>query len=196
MLHPATVHFAMVLPVVAVMCSLIYMVKRDERLSKLSSRITLVAALAVIGVWYTGSQAGPEIFKYLSAGGKEELLEHKSLGLYLAIAFGVIAFLKMLGCKLKKFSLEVLAIVLLLVATVAIFKQGKDGGELVYKYGTPFKSFVIEDNLKKAVKSADDVDEDSDKVEIYEDAIDEIDGHIEEINAFYGIKPAAEEDEE
>jgi len=83
MIHPASVHFAMVLPVVAAAFGLIYLVGKNEMMSKIAARTTLVAAIAMIVAWYTGSKAGPEIFDYLSKAGKEELLEHKALGLYL-----------------------------------------------------------------------------------------------------------------
>jgi uncharacterized membrane protein len=197
MLHPATAHFAMVLPVVATVFSLIYLVTKSEGMSKISSRTTLVAALAVIGVWYTGSQAGPLIYDYLSAAGKHELIEHKTLGLYLAIAFGIIALLKIAGCKLKIFALEVLATILLLGATGTVFLQGKHGGELVYNYGMPFKSYMIQDTLKEAVASAEDEDDCDAKVEAYEDAMDDIQTISEDVDTIYGNKPAeeAEEDE-
>jgi uncharacterized membrane protein len=196
MLHPATAHFAMVLPVVASVFGLVYLARRGEGMSKLSSILTVVAALAMAVVWYTGSQAGPAIYNYLSEGGQHELIEHKTLGLYLAIAFGVIAVLKIAGCRLKKFGLEALSIILLLLGTAVVFKQGKDGGELVYQYGAPFKSYIIEDSLKEAVTSADEAEDDAEKVEIYEDAIDDINGHIEEINEFYSVEAEAQEDEE
>jgi len=187
MLHPATVHFAMVLPVVASVFGLVYMLKKDEGMSKLSSRLTLVAALAVIGVWYTGSQAGPEIYKYLSEAAKQQLLNHKTLGLYLAIAFGIIAILKIAGCRLKIFALEAFAVILLIGATAFVFIQGKEGGVLVYEYGTPFKSYIIENKLSKAVVDTEDADDDSEIVEIYEDTIDELNEHIEEIDTYYGV---------
>jgi len=185
MLHPATVHFAIVLPLVASAFGVIYLFSRSESMSKMSSRLTLIAALAMIGVWYTGSQAGPQIYNYLSEAGKHELLEHKALGLYLAIAMSVIALLKIVGCKTKNFILELIAIVLLLGATATTFLQGKDGGEIVYKYGMPFKANSIETKLHKAVANADATEEDEDKVEIYEDAIDDIDSISEDINKVY-----------
>jgi len=188
MLHPATVHFAIVLPVVASVFGVIYLFTKSESMSKISTRATLIAAIAMIGVWYTGSQAGPKIFEFLSAAGKHELLEHKELGLYLAIAMSVIALLKIIGCKAQMFKLEALAIVLLLGTTATTFLQGKHGGELVYNYGMPFKAYKTETTLKNAVKSADSVDDDSDKVDIYEDAIDTIDSISEDANAIYGNK--------
>jgi len=195
MLHPATAHFAIALPVVASVFGLIYMFTKTEGMSKISSRATLVAALAMIAAWYTGNQAGPQIFDYLSSGGKHELLEHKEMGLYLAIAFGIIALIKMAGCKMKNFAIEALAVVLLLGATVATFAQGKDGGEIVYKYGQPFKAYMIEDSLKEAVTTAEDTEDCDAKVEAYEDAIDDITMLSEEVSAIYGA-PDEDEDED
>lgn len=139
MLHPATVHFAIVLPVVASVFGVIYLFTKTEGMSKISSRATLIAALAVIGVWYTGSHAGPLVYPLLSPEGKHELLEHKQLGIALAIAFPIIALLKLVACKTKKFAIEAFSIILLIGATGAIFLQGKDGGEIVYAYGQPFQ---------------------------------------------------------
>jgi len=135
MLHPATAHFAIVLPIVASIFGLVYLYTRSEGMSKISSRVLLFAALGVIAAWYTGSQAGPDAYPFLSDEGQHELLEHKALGLYLAIAFGVIAVIKMVGCRMNKFGVEALAIVLLLGATAVTLSQGKEGGALTYEYG-------------------------------------------------------------
>ncbi len=186
MLHPATVHFAMVLPLVASVFGVIYLFKKTESMSKISSRLTLIAALAMIGVWYTGSQAGPLIYDYLSEAGQHELVEHKELGLYLAIAMGIIALLKIVGCKMKIFAIETLAIVLLLGATATTFLQGKHGGELVYNYGTPFKSYLIMDTLKDAASDAQEEEDAAAKLEVYQDAIEDIKMHSEEVDTFYG----------
>jgi len=196
MLHPATAHFAMVLPVVASVFGLIYLYTRSEGMSKISSGTTLFAALAMIGVWYTGNEAGPLIYNYLSEQGKHELMEHKSLGLYLAIAMGVIALLKIAGCQMKKFALEALAVILLVVVTATTFLQGKMGGELVYNYGMPFKSHMIEKTLKKASANAEDAEESDEIVEFYEDAVDEINALSEKVDKIYGNPPKEEETED
>jgi len=160
MIHPATVHFAMVLPVVASAFGVAYLINRKEIMSKIAARTTLVAALAMIGVWYTGSQAGPLIYNYLSEAGKHELLEHKQLGLYLAIAMSIIALLQIVGCRLKKFGLEALAIVLLIGAMFTTFLQGKHGGEIVYDHGKPFQMEQLTDYLNNDddLGMADDID--------------------------------------
>ncbi|ADN10135.1 DUF2231 domain-containing protein [Sulfurimonas autotrophica] len=196
MLHPATVHFAMVLPLVASVFGLAYLYSRTQIMSKISARATLVAALAMIAVWYTGSQAGPQIFDYLSEAGQHELKEHKELGLYLAIAMGIIALIQMAGCKLKKFSLEVIAILLLLGATATTFLQGKHGGEIVYNYGMPFKSYMIEDSLHEATANAEATDDCDEKVEAYEDAIDDITSLSEDVDTIYGNTPKTQEDDD
>ena len=196
MLHPATAHFAMVLPVVASVVGLIYLFTKSEGMSKISSLVTVIAALAVIGVWYTGSQAGPQIYDYLSTQGQHELVEHKNLGKYLAIAFAVITVLQFIGYLAKKFLLESLAVILLLGATATIFIQGKHGGELVYNYGMPFKAYMMQDTLNEAVKSAKEAESDDKKVEIYEDAIDEINTMSEEVDKIYGAAPQEKEDSE
>ena len=198
MLHPATAHFAMVLPVVASVFGLIYLFTRSEGMSKISSRTTLFAALAMIGVWYTGNDAGPLIYKYLSEEGKQVLMDHKTLGLYLAIEMGVIALLSIIGCKMKKFMLEAVAVFLLLAVTATTFLQGKMGGELVYNYGMPFKSYTIEKTLKNAAANAEEAEEDDEIVELYEDAIDEIDTLSEKVDKIYGnpLTPEIQTEEE
>jgi uncharacterized membrane protein len=196
MIHPATAHFAMVLPVVASVFGLAYMISKSESMSKISSRTTVFAALAMIAAWYTGDQAGQQIIKYLSEAGKHELLEHKQLGFYLAIALSIIAVLKVIGCKMKSYTLEVLAIILLLGATATTFLQGKHGGEVVYNYGMPFKAHMMESTLDQAVATAEEAEEDDEKVEAYEDAIDEIKSMSEEIDAIYGNKPKEESESE
>jgi len=159
MLHPSAAHFAIVLPVVASVFGLIYMATRSEGMSKISSRVLVFAALGVIAAWYTGSQAGPDVYPLLSEEGQEELIEHKTLGLYLAISFGVIAIMQFAGSQMKKFKLEALSIVLLLGATAMTFVQGKDGGELTYEFGAGVEQHA--DGLDCLQNPGDYVEEES-----------------------------------
>jgi hypothetical protein len=93
---------------------------------------------------------------------------------------------------MKKFGLEALAVVLLFVVTITTFAQGKMGGELVYNYGMPFKSYTIEKTLKKASESAGQSESSDEKVEFYEDAIFEIDALSKKVDNIYG-NPLAQE---
>lgn len=190
MLHPATAHFAMVLPVVASVFGLAYMISKTETMSKISARTALVAAIAMVGVWYTGSQAGPQIFNFLDAAGKHELLEHKELGLYLAIAMSVVALIQIAGCKLKKFGLQALGIVLTVVVMAVTFLQGKHGGEIVYEHGKPFQMTQLEKFM-----SGDELDmaDDEEKTAMIKEKISSI---AEETCAKIGCETEEEADEE
>ena len=197
MIHPATVHFAMVLPVVASAFGLVYLYTKSEIFAKISTASFIFAALAMGVVWYTGSQAGPEVFQYLSKDGQAVLLTHKSLGLYLAIAMGITTILKMIGCKMKNYGLQALAVVLVLGVTATTLYQGKMGGKIAYNYGMPFKSQMILDSLNEANKAADDEDDADAQVEIYQDAIDDITSVSEEVDVILGNpKPADDAEEE
>jgi uncharacterized membrane protein len=194
LLHPPLTHFAVALPVVASVFGLIYLFTRKEGVSKTTTALLVVTALAMLAAWYTGSKAGPQIYDYLSSAGKHELIEHKNLGLYLTIAFSVIAVLQVIGYLLKKYALQAIAIVLLFGATAMVFVQGKDGGEIVYNYGMPFKAYMIQDTLKEAADTADGTEDCDEKVEAYEDAIDTIDGISDDVQQIYGESSEKEEE--
>ncbi len=196
MLHPATAHFAIALPLVASVLGAIYLVKRDSFTAKLSSFAIIVTAIAIGIAWYTGNQAGPKIFEFLSPDGKHELLEHKALGLYLAIAMGIIAVVKVIGCQLKKFALEAVAIVATFIIAGAVLLQGKDGGEIVYEYGQPFKTYLIQDTLKEAAATAEESEDCDEKVEAYEDAVDSLQDINDNVNEALGLESEEKEQEE
>ncbi len=196
MLHPATAHFAIALPLVASVLGAIYLVKRDSFTAKLSSFAIVLTAIAIGIAWYTGNQAGPKIFEFLSPDGKHELLEHKALGLYLAIAMGIIAVVKVIGCQLKKFTLEAVAIVATFIIAGAVLLQGKDGGEIVYEYGQPFKTYLIQDTLKEAAATAEESEDCDEKVEAYEDAIDSLQDINDNVNEALGLESEEKEQEE
>ncbi len=174
MIHPVAAHFAVVLPIVASVFGLVYLYTRSEGMSKISTRVLVFATLGMIAAWYTGGLEGPEIYDYLSEEGQHELLEHKALGLYLAIAMGVITVLKFLGCTMKKFALEALAIVLLFGATGATLLQGKHGGEIVYEYGMPFQAYMMQDTLQTGLDDAAEAEDTAEKLDVITEAVKEV----------------------
>ncbi len=169
MIHPATAHFAMVLPVVASAFGIAYMATKTETMSKISARTALVAALAMIAVWYTGEKiAGPEVYGFLDAAGKAELIEHRDLGRYLAIAMAFVALIQIAGCRMKKSGIQIAGIVLTIAVMAFTFLQGKDGGEIVYEHGNPFQVTQLEKYM-----ASDDFDmaDDDEKVELIQKQI-------------------------
>ena len=195
MIHPATAHFAMVLPVVASVFGIAYLVSKTTQMSKIYSRVTLFAAIAMGVVWFTGGKAGPEIYNYLSDAGQATLVAHKTLGLYLAIAMALIAIVQIAGCKMQKKALEISSVVALLVVTATTFYQGKLGGEIVYNHGTPFKAYTIMDTLAETLEAVEEEESDEAKLEVLTDAIDDINMHSEEIDLYYGIIVQEKEEE-
>ena len=196
MLHPASAHFAIVLPAIAVVFGIVYLYTRSEGMSKISSRLTLFAALGMIISSYTGYQAGPEILEYLSREGRNSMIDHRNMGLALTGALIFIAALKLLGCKLKKFTLEAIAVVLLVGVSILGFAQGKSGGELVYNHGMPFSNHLIMDSIKETLQGVKEAEDDETLIEVYEDGLDDIITYSEDVNNFYGNEPRLSEDED
>jgi len=197
MIHPASAHFAMVLPVVASAFGIAYMITKTETMSKISARTALIAALAMIAVWYTGEKiAGPAVAEYLSAAGKAELLEHRDLGRYLAIAMAFVALIQIAGCRMKKSGIQIAGIILTIGVMAITFLQGKHGGEIVYEYGQPFKMERTQMYLKDAAATAEETEDCDEKVEAYEDALDNISSDSDEINQNVLGMPATTENDE
>jgi len=169
MLHPALAHFAISLPVISLILGLLYLFKPSETMSKISTRFLVFAALFMVAAFFSGRSDAPLVFDFLSTEGQGLLVQHAKLGLYLAIAMGVTAVIKMYGCFKNMFKVEMIAVVLLLLITGATLFQGKLGGALTYQYGA---NVVEAQELSKQVKvmkaelsmcEDDDEDEDEDE---------------------------------
>jgi uncharacterized membrane protein len=141
MIHPALAHFAVVLPIVALVFALIYLLKRDERMSKVTTFALAFAMVAMGLAWFSGSQAGPDVYPLLSDEGQKTLLEHKGYGLYLFVAMVVAAVIMFFGYQKKKFLAELAATVVLLLASGVTLYQGSLGGKLVYEYGAGVENY-------------------------------------------------------
>jgi uncharacterized membrane protein len=141
MIHPALAHFAIVLPIVTLVFALIYLIKRNEKMSQVAAYVLIVAAVAMGLAWYTGSQAGPDVYPLLSDEGQKTLLEHKGYGLYLFVAMAVAAVIMFFGYQKKKFLAEVAATVVLFLASGVTLYQGSLGGKLVYQYGAGVENY-------------------------------------------------------
>ncbi len=133
--HPPLVHFAIVLPLVALFFQITYSVSNNYIYSQWSARILVVAALMMIAAWYTGGQQGADVYPLLSEEGQETLKQHKNIGLYLMIATVVLAIVKFVACKARNVVLETVVLIGLLGISSALAYQGLIGGDVVYKYG-------------------------------------------------------------
>jgi len=158
MLHPAIAHFAVSLPIISLLLGLAYLYKPSELMSKVSTRFMVFAAIFIIAAFFTGKHDGGEVYILLSGEGKKLLLQHKDLGLYLAIAMGIAALIKFYGCFKNSFKVELLAILLVAVIAGGTLYQGKMGGELTYTYGAHVKDHS--DGMDCLAEAAEDEDDD------------------------------------
>ncbi len=176
MLHPAAAHFAISLPVIALVLGLLYLFRPTEVMSKVSSRFLAFAAIFIVAAYFTGKNDAGEVFAALEAfdyvKAPSLLGEHAKMGFYLAIATTAVALIKMFGCYKRMFKVELLAILLLAGVTAATLYQGKMGGELTYEHGLHVaKHAQMQNTAGEAAAAAaeaaefgdDDEDEDEDE---------------------------------
>ncbi|MBW6487881.1 DUF2231 domain-containing protein [Sulfurimonas sp.] len=141
MLHPATVHFAVVLPLIALIIGLVYLLKPSDSIQKISTGFVLFGAIFVGIAFLTGKEDAGAVFEFLSSDGKSALKEHAKLGQYLAIATGLVAALNLFGYFKKLYKVELLSIVLVAAISAGVLYQGKMGGEITYKYGAHVEGY-------------------------------------------------------
>jgi uncharacterized membrane protein len=145
-LHSPIVHFAVAIPVIIILLEFFNIFFRKKSLSVFSLFLTLLLATVMIGAYYTGVVDEQEAKNFLINAGKEELNEHKQLGIILVYASLAFVVLKLFFMLFKGAVSRILFLFISLAFTGAILKQGHDGGELVYEYGANNKA------LQKALK--------------------------------------------
>ncbi len=129
------VHFAVAIPVIIILLEFFNIFFRRRALSVFSLFLTLLVATVMVGSYYTGVSDGQEAFDMLSQAGKGELKEHKELGIVLVYASLALVILKLFFMLFRGALSRILFLMITLAFASAIFKQGHDGGELVYKFG-------------------------------------------------------------
>ena len=161
LLHPSVVHFLIAIPVVVLLLEIMNLMMKKKAVGGVSFFLLLLIALAAVGAYFTGLVDGKEAYPALSEAAKSALGEHKLLGTYLMLASFVLVFLKLLAMTGNKI-LKALYIFALIGFVVVMFKQGKEGGELVYEHGMNVqavktlddKIFDLEEALEKANEKA------------------------------------------
>lgn len=140
MLHPASAHFAVVLPILALIFGIAYLIKPSELMSKISTRFMVFASIFLIIAFFTGKDDGGETYILLSQEGQSLLLKHKDFGLYLAISMFIAAAIKVYGCIKENLKAEIFSILFIAIVAAGVLYQGKMGGELTYTHGANVES--------------------------------------------------------
>ena len=135
LLHPPLVHFAIVLPVIAMFFQIAYSVSNNATYSKCSAAALVITALVMVATWYTGGLEGEDIYPLLSDEGQATLKLHKTFGLFLMIGVIALALVKVFAYRARSVVLETIVLMGLLVTSSALIYQGLLGGDIVYKYG-------------------------------------------------------------
>lgn len=164
LLHPAVVHFAVVLPLVILIIELINLFTKRKALSVSVYALFVLLMAVYVAAYMTGVTDAREAGLLLTDEGVAELKAHKLLGIYL-IYFSLLPLvLKVLSFFVHKGWSRALYSLALAVLVAFTFYQGKEGGELVYGYGANVSS-------QAAL---------GDRVEELEDALDELKSSYEE----------------
>lgn len=162
MIHPLFVHFAIALPVVVLLLELINLFTKKRTIGVLSFLFMILVTVIFFAAYLTGAIDGKMAKEFLSPEAKDALIAHKQLGVYLVYASGLVLLFKLFSILIRKTAIRVLFFLVLIVFVVAIFNEGKKGGELVYQYGVNVKS--VPSIGKEKVKSEEPKVEEPKKV--------------------------------
>jgi len=154
-LHPAVVHFALVLPALALLFQLMGLVTKNVSYRRAANVLFYLGVIAVVVATISGRVAGPDVKPLLSAEGKALFTEHMEIGFALTAFYIVLAFFKTISIFVNNRIFRVIMALLLIAGVGGLFVQAQHGGELVYKYA----GGVDTDNLPDDGMDDDDDDE-------------------------------------
>ncbi|SHO80860.1 ORF 73 ECLF1 [hydrothermal vent metagenome] len=173
LIHPAIVHFAIVLPIIIFLIEFFNTIFKKRALSITSLLLIVLLTIIAFGAYLTGSVDGENAYNLLSSDGQADLKEHKLLGIYIVYGSASLLLFKLISMIIKASFIRFLFILLLIGFTGATLYQGKEGGELVYKYGSniaPVADLGEEvSDLKEEMEESDE--ENKAKIKSLEDKI-------------------------
>jgi uncharacterized membrane protein len=157
-LHPAVVHFALVLPAIALLFQVMGLATKNITYQRAANLLFYLGVVAVVIATISGRVAGPDVKPLLNAEGKELFTEHMEIGFALATFYVVLAFLKTISIFVNNRIFRFLMALLLVAGVGGLFVQAQHGGELVYKYAGGVDTSNVFDEM-----ADDDDDEDEDE---------------------------------
>ncbi|KIM11555.1 MAG: hypothetical protein KU37_04950 [Sulfuricurvum sp. PC08-66] len=180
--HPVAAHFAVVLPLVALVFQVLFLFFRHGIYARSATVIFTVATLMVGFAYLSGGHDAKEtvgeILSMYDAQGMELLKAHAGLGLNLLIAMGVVWVLNLASYKYSAKLMHYTVLAGMVAVTLGMFAQGKLGGEVVYQHGTVFEAHAIKDTLNTALQESQEATDDTQKVEILSEAIHDALGDV------------------
>jgi uncharacterized membrane protein len=135
LMHPVVAHFAIVIPVVVLLLELANLIAKKRAISITSLSFVVLMMVIYVGLFITGKTDGSEGAILLSDEGLADFKAHKLLGLYLIYSTAIIFLFKLVAMLVQKPAAKIFFVVLLIGFVGVNMYQGKEGGELVYKFG-------------------------------------------------------------
>lgn len=165
LLHPAIVHFVIAIPVVVLLLEIYNLIVKRRSISVFSLFLLVIVAVAMFGAYLTGGVDGKATWDMLSSDGQADLKAHKLLGIYLVYGSLALVVLKALFMFIQK-TVAKIAFILILIGFIAVtLNQGKEGGELVYKYGANNTAVAdVQSNLEDAIEEKEELKEKYDEL--------------------------------
>ena len=157
LLHPAAVHFAVVLPLVILILELINLITKRKSLTITVYVLFVMLAGVFLAAYATGVTDGKEGGLLLSDEGLEHLKEHKNIGIYLLYLTALPILFKLLTLAVKKPWAKIVYLLSFVSIIALTVYQAKEGGELVYKYGLNVEAKVALDDTVEELQ--DEIDE-------------------------------------
>jgi uncharacterized membrane protein len=169
LIHPAVDHFAIALPVVILLLEFYNLFARKKSIGGFSFILIFFTIIIFALAYLSGGIDGKETYELLSPEGQTELKAHKLLGTYLLFISLGILILKLLSMTGKLF-FKFLFFIGLIGFILVTFKQGEEGGELVYKYGANVEKVkTLDEELFDAKEELEDTK--TEKEEVVEAAV-------------------------
>jgi len=178
LVHPAIVHFVIAIPIVVLLLELYNLVVKRRSISLFSLFLLVIVAVAMFVAYLTGGIDGKATWDILSMEGQADLKEHKLLGIYLVYASLGLVIFKLLFMAIRKTIGRVIFIFILGGFIAVTLNQGKEGGELVYKYGAN-NEVVVE--LKDDIADAEDDNDGDDATAKLQNALDKLQTKYDEL---------------
>jgi uncharacterized membrane protein len=185
-MHPAIVHFAIAIPVVIFLLEIYNLAAKRRTISAFSLFLLIVVAVAMFGAYLTGSVDGKATWDILSSDGQADLKAHKLLGIYLVYASLGLVVLKLLMMAIRKTVGRILFILILGGFIAVTLFQGKEGGELVYKYGA---------NSERVIDMQSDAEDTKEELDEAEEKLAELQEKYDELVASSSKEPEAAKEE-
>jgi len=171
LLHPSVDHFAIALPVIILLLEFYNLFAKRKSIGGFSFILLIMTVVIFALAYLTGNVDGKEAYDLLPSEGQAELKAHKLLGTYLLFGSVIVFFFKLLAMTGKGF-FRFLYFITLIGMIAVTFKQGTEGGELVYEYGANVERVkTLDDKLFDLEEKIEEQKEDnrvSDKVEVIE----------------------------